>query len=94
MRDAIAASFPDGTRVTDPEGGFLLWVELPPEVDALALYRAALAEGVRIAPGPLFSPSGVYDRHIRVSCGMPWDATVADAVERLGRAACRLAARR
>jgi len=92
MRDAIAAAFPDGTRVTDPEGGFLLWVELPSGVDALALYRAALAAGVRIAPGPLFSPSNVYDRHIRVSCGMPWDATVADAVERLGEAACRLAA--
>lgn len=29
VRHAIAQSFPPGTRVSDPSGGLLLWVELP-----------------------------------------------------------------
>ena len=37
-REAIAAKFPDGTRVSSPRGGFVLWVELPPGVDALTLH--------------------------------------------------------
>ena len=29
VRDAVARHFPPGTRVTRPEGGFVLWVEMP-----------------------------------------------------------------
>src|SRR5690606_23889856 len=33
MTAAIARYFPAGTKVTRPEGGFVLWVELPGDVD-------------------------------------------------------------
>ncbi len=91
MRDAVARALPQGTRATAPQGGFLLWVELPAGVDGLALYHEALRAGVRIAPGRLFSTGGEYDRCIRISCGLPWDPTVAEAIQRLGDAAHRLA---
>ena len=39
MIDAIAESFPAGTRVTRPQGGYFLWLELAPHIDALALMR-------------------------------------------------------
>lgn len=91
MRDAIARALPPGTRATAPEGGFLLWVELPDGLDGLALYHEALRAGVRIAPGRLFSTAGEYDRCIRISCGLPWDDTVEAAIRRLGDAAHRLA---
>ena len=42
-REAIATEFPEGTRVSSPRGGFVLWVELPPGVDALAAPRAGAA---------------------------------------------------
>lgn len=35
----VERHFPAGTRVTRPEGGYFLWLELPPEVDALALHQ-------------------------------------------------------
>ncbi|WP_459694606.1 aminotransferase class I/II-fold pyridoxal phosphate-dependent enzyme, partial [Achromobacter xylosoxidans] len=45
MANAIAREFPAGTRVTRPQGGFFLWLEMPAAVDALALHRQALARG-------------------------------------------------
>lgn len=47
MLEAVAAHFPPGMRVTRPEGGYFLWVELPSSVDALALHRAALRGAAR-----------------------------------------------
>jgi DNA-binding transcriptional MocR family regulator len=49
-RDAVGRYFPPGTRVTRPEGGFILWVEMPKEVDALRLYEEAMKENIGIAP--------------------------------------------
>jgi DNA-binding transcriptional MocR family regulator len=72
MRDAVCTLFPAGTRVTSPSGGFVVWVELPPGVDAYTLQGLALAEGVSIAPGPIFSARDRFSNHIRLSCGFPW----------------------
>ncbi len=58
MRDAVGRYFPPGTRVTNPLGGFILWVDIPERVDALALCDRALREGIGIAPGPLFGTTG------------------------------------
>jgi DNA-binding transcriptional MocR family regulator len=84
MLAAIAQHFPHGTRVTRPQGGYFLWVELPPGVDALALHRAALAQGIGIAPGPMFSARREFNHCIRLNYGHLWDASHAQAMERLG----------
>ena len=67
LRGLIAGAFPRGTRATEPSGGFLLWVELPERCDANALCDDALARGITITPGSLFSPSGRHRRHLRLS---------------------------
>jgi len=82
--ESVARWFPAECRVTRPSGGFVLWVELPPEVDSLDLFRRGLANGVSIAPGVLFSASGSFDHHIRISCGHPFDARTDDALRTLG----------
>jgi DNA-binding transcriptional MocR family regulator len=69
MVDAITRDFPAGSRVTHPAGGFVLWVELPQQVDSLRLYQLALAEGVSIAPGPMFSARGHYKNCLRLNFG-------------------------
>lgn len=86
-RDAIARFFPPGTRVTQPRGGFLLWVEMPRSADSLRIADAALAAGISIAPGPLFSARGQQRHCIRLSCGEPWTPELDRAVETLGRIA-------
>jgi DNA-binding transcriptional MocR family regulator len=45
--------------LSEPQGGFVLWVQMPPQVDALALHGKAIAGGVAFMPGQLFSASGV-----------------------------------
>jgi DNA-binding transcriptional MocR family regulator len=80
MIDTVAGLFPEGTRVTRPEGGFVIWVELPPDVDSVVLTNDALDAGVSIAPGPIFSATGKYGNFIRLSCACEWDARVERAV--------------
>ena len=87
MRAAVAGHFPGGTRVTRPEGGFLLWVELPEGSDAVKLFRAARAQGITTAPGPAFSATGGYRRCLRLSAGHPWNSTIAAGVALLGELA-------
>jgi DNA-binding transcriptional MocR family regulator len=89
--EAIAASFPRNTRVTRPAGGFVLWVELPRSVSALELHRLALARGISVAPGPIFSAKQRYESFIRINCGNPWSERIARAIAEVGAIATRLA---
>ncbi|MDX6765546.1 MAG: PLP-dependent aminotransferase family protein [Candidatus Methylacidiphilales bacterium] len=54
LRKAVVRYFPAGTRVSDPEGGFLLWVECPGRVDPGRLHQEAAKRGVSFAPGEIF----------------------------------------
>jgi DNA-binding transcriptional MocR family regulator len=84
--DAVSRQFPDGTRVVRPAGGYFVWVELPAGVDAMALHRAALAQGISLAPGPMFSARAEFQHHIRLTCGQTWS----EALERATRTLARL----
>ncbi|HSC68227.1 MAG TPA: GntR family transcriptional regulator MpaR [Cellvibrio sp.] len=85
MLAAIAKYFPTSTRVTRPAGGYFLWVELPPQVDSLQLFALALAQGISIAPGPIFSATRGFRHCIRLNYGYPWDADMEEAMAMLGR---------
>jgi DNA-binding transcriptional MocR family regulator len=80
---AVTASFPSGIKLARPTGGFVLWVELPRTVSALALHERALAEGISIAPGPMFSARQGYQHFIRLNCGHAWSERFARAIDRL-----------
>ncbi len=85
MRAAVTRHFPAATRLTEPQGGFVLWVELTEDIDATALYERALAAGVAYVPGELFSASGMYRNCLRLNCGNPHTPEIEEAVRRLGR---------
>ncbi|MCV9918612.1 MULTISPECIES: GntR family transcriptional regulator MpaR [Pseudomonas] len=85
MLAAIARHFPAQTRVSQPSGGYFLWLELPEQMDALKLFHLALAQGISIAPGPIFSPTGRFANCIRLNYGSPWTDSSEQAMETLGR---------
>jgi DNA-binding transcriptional MocR family regulator len=85
VRQAIARYFPAGTRISRPAGGYMLWIELPPSVNALKLHRAALLERISILPGGLFSATGRYKNYIRINCGHVWTKSHDRALLTLGR---------
>jgi DNA-binding transcriptional MocR family regulator len=84
MADAICHSFPQQCTVSEPQGGFVIWVSLPEQVDALALHTRATAAGVAFMPGQLFSASGKYSNYLRLNCGNPWSPRVEAAIATLG----------
>jgi DNA-binding transcriptional MocR family regulator len=83
--EAVMRHFPAGTRTTRPQGGHVLWVQLPGEVDAMELYDAAGRHGIRIAPGPMFSASLGFRSFLRLNTGFPWSAATDRKIETLGR---------
>jgi DNA-binding transcriptional MocR family regulator len=87
VSDCVHESFPPGTRLSRPQGGFVLWVELPGVADAWQLYHQALHHGIAIMPGSVFSPTGKYRNCFRLSAALPWREETATALATLGRLA-------
>ena len=73
--------------MTRPAGGYVLWAELPREVDVMALYASAERAHVRFAPGPIFSPRGAFRHRLRLNCGFPFTDRTDAALRILGRLA-------
>lgn len=88
MTEAIGSRFPEGTRVTRPQGGFVLWVELPAAVDALDLFEESLSRGISFVPGPLFSAKKGFRNFLRLNAAY-WSDEVAEAIGTLGQLAQR-----
>lgn len=85
MRETVAALFPEGTRLSNPTGGFVLWLEFPGDFDIMPVYQEARAAGINFAPGPLFSPDGRFKNCMRLSCGAPWSPQIEGALETLAK---------
>ncbi|ARU90696.1 GntR family transcriptional regulator MpaR [Pseudomonas sp. M30-35] len=89
QQDAMLASaarhFPAETRVSRPSGGYFLWFEFPKQVDSLRLFKLALAQGISLAPGPIFSASRQFGNCARLNCGYPWTPQSEEAMATLGR---------
>jgi len=75
---SIERYFPVNTRITQPQGGFVLWVELPVEhrasknSDTYALALQMLDKKIAITPGKLFTTTQKYKNCLRLSSGGLW----------------------
>ncbi|MCE1171734.1 MAG: PLP-dependent aminotransferase family protein [Azovibrio sp.] len=86
----VARHFPEGTRLARPRGGYFLWLELPEAADTLQLLQDALACGISIAPGPIFSPRREFANYLRLNFGHPdREARQEAALATLGRLLAR-----
>lgn len=83
---ALQRALPPGTRITSPEGGFLLWVQLPEGADSGALFSTSAAKRVGMTPGIIFGNHREAARFFRVSCGSPCAPEVEASIARLGEA--------
>lgn len=90
---SISRHFPAGTKVTQPEGGYFVWVELPQAVDALELHRLALSQDISVAPGHLFSADHRFSHHLRINFGHPENKKVEEALRTVGKIARALLAK-
>ncbi|MBP8185537.1 MAG: PLP-dependent aminotransferase family protein [Pseudomonas sp.] len=84
MLASAARHFPASSRVTHPNGGYFLWFEFAAHVDSLQLFQLALAQGISIAPGPIFSATRRFGNCARLNYGHPWCAQHEQAMHSLG----------
>jgi DNA-binding transcriptional MocR family regulator len=83
----IEQSFPSGTRLSRPAGGYVLWVEMPRAVDSIVLFQQAVAMKINVAPGPLFSSTGRFRNCLRISCAAVRTDRTDWAIQALGELA-------
>jgi DNA-binding transcriptional MocR family regulator len=81
----IMQYFPENTKVSRPQGGFVLWLELDKKLNAYSLYKEALRHQISVAPGQLFSSQKQFGNCLRISYGRPWDKEVEEGLKTLGR---------
>jgi DNA-binding transcriptional MocR family regulator len=90
MQEVVEKYFPSDTRVSRPQGGYVLWVQLPDGVDSFALFERAGERGIAVAPGPIFSVSRGYRNFVRLNCSHPWTAELEGTLRWLGDCAATL----
>ncbi|MCL2891346.1 PLP-dependent aminotransferase family protein [Brenneria tiliae] len=84
--------FPCGICVSRPQGGFLMWIELPESFDSLRLNREVRKAGIQIAAGSLFSASGKYRNCLRLNYALPFTDETGTGLRILGETVSRMIA--
>ena len=86
--DVIERYFPEGTKITRPEGGIMIWIELPERINTTDFLDIAFAHDVSYAPGEIFSSKGDYKNYIRISYCSLWELKTEKALMKLGKLFC------
>lgn len=84
MLDNIKKYFPDGIKVTYPEGGLFTWVELRKDIDARKVNMEALKEKVAVVPGGSFFPNGGKENYFRLNYSNMSEDKIVEGIKRLG----------
>ena len=81
----IAEHFPEETKVSRPQGGFMLWVELEEKIDTAELYEQAIRQKISIAPGRMFSLQDQFNNCMRLTYGQRWNEQLENKLKLLGK---------
>jgi len=81
---SIITHFPDEIKITTPQGGFMLWIELNEKIDTTELYRKAMRQRISIAPGRMFTLQDQYRNCMRLSYGQKWTPVIEKRIMLLG----------
>jgi 2-aminoadipate transaminase len=94
MLKAIACYWPEGSRISHPQGGFNLWCRLPGDMRARSLQREAALERVSFVIGEPFHVDGGGHQYIRLNFTSPSERHIEEGIERIGTAMRRIQERR
>ncbi|MCG8568612.1 MAG: PLP-dependent aminotransferase family protein [Spirochaetes bacterium] len=89
---ALKTYMPEEVRWTMPQGGFNMWVELPPGYSSIKLYLLAIEKGVVIIPGPKMDIDHRYVNCFRLGYGSVKPDQINEGIELLSQAVKRLLA--
>lgn len=83
----IGGHFPAGTKISRPQGGLSLWVELPKKIDTIDLYNTAVNRKITFSPGSMFTLQKQFSNCMRLSFGLEWNEKTENSLQLLGRLA-------
>jgi DNA-binding transcriptional MocR family regulator len=83
--NTVLESFPKGTKVSQPQGGFFLWIELDKNIDTAAFYQLAMQHKISFAPGRIFTFQNQFSNCMRLSFGLPWTNELRSSIQTLGK---------
>ena len=67
MAAAIRKYFPEEITWIEPEGGFYIWLKIPPKLDLISILKAGIEKGAVFVVGKAFDPDGIDNSHFRLS---------------------------
>jgi DNA-binding transcriptional MocR family regulator len=82
---AVIDHFPSDSKVSRPQGGFVLWIELNQKIDTFKLRTEAMKQHISIMPGRIFSVNPNYSNCIRLSFGKPFNSDMEYGIMTLGK---------
>lgn len=85
IQRAVETYFPDNTKISQPKGGFMLWLELDKRICTEDLYDAAGSQKINFAPGRMFSQYNQYNNCMRLNYALEWTDRVENDLEKLGK---------
>ncbi|CAB4717920.1 MAG: aminotransferase class I/II-fold pyridoxal phosphate-dependent enzyme [Actinobacteria bacterium] len=83
MIDALDDMMPASCRWNVPDGGFYVWLTLPPGIDAKAMLPRAVTARVAYVPGTAFFADGFGSSSMRLSFCYPTPERIREGVRRL-----------
>ncbi|MEQ7801660.1 PLP-dependent aminotransferase family protein [Pedobacter sp. ASV1-7] len=84
FQGAIEDYFPNNTKISQPQGGFMLWLELDKKIDTAKLFDIAIKQKISFAPGRMFSLHNQYNNCMRLNYGQEWNEDIDFDLKRLG----------
>jgi len=81
---SIAQSFPSGTTIHEPAGGYMLWAQLPALIDLPAAAAAARTRRIAFASGNVFFANTPTTSSLRLNCARASEEDLARALQELG----------
>jgi len=81
----IEDHFPENTKISQPQGGSFLWLELDKSIDSAVLYDTAIQQKIGFAPGRIFTQHDQYHNCMRLNFGLEWKEKVEFDLKRLGQ---------
>lgn len=85
IQKSVTQYFPDNTKISEPKGGFMLWLELDKRICTEDLYDEAVNQKVNFAPGRMFSQYNQYQNCMRLNYALEWTDRVESDLEKLGK---------
>lgn len=82
---AVEDYFPDCTKISKPQGGFVLWLELDQCIDTATLYETAIKHKISFAPGRMFTQHNQFNNCMRLNFGLKWDKQLDFDLKKLGQ---------